>query len=120
MYPEIEVAVVHARDEKLCRLYYEKRAGYLTPSTIRRLTDIPGKSDAIQDYITMPALPFYIWGITDILQMDSLDETDSYRKCAKIHKNTINLCAILYPERISKDGENTIFYAPLEYKEYLA
>lgn len=120
MYPQVEVAVVHARDEALCRTYYEKRGPYLTETTIRRLTGIRGKNDAIQDYITMPALPYYLWGIRDIIQMDSLDETDSYRKCAKIHKKDIRLAAMMYPERISGDGENTIFYAPLEYKEYLA
>lgn len=119
MYPEVEVAVFHARDEKLCEIFYEKRAEFLTESVVRLLTGIRGKNEAIQDYITMPALPYYLWGIRDIIQMDSLDETDSYRKCAKTHKSVIHLCAILYPERISEDGENTIFYAPLEYKEYL-
>lgn len=120
MYPQVEVVAVHVRDEALCRNYYRKRAPYLTETTIRRLTGIRGKNDAVQDYITMPALPYYLWGIRDIIQMDSLDETDSYRKCAKIHKKDIRLAAMMYPERISGDGENTIFYAPLEYKEYLA
>lgn len=119
MYPQVEAAVVHARDEAMCQLFYEKRASFLTETTIRRLTGIRGKNDAIQDYITMPALPYYLWGITEIIQMDSLDETDSYRKCAKIHKGALRLYAMMYPERISEDGENTIFYAPLKYKEYL-
>lgn len=119
MYPAVETAVIHERDTGMCRIFYEKRAPFLTETTIRRLTGIQGKNDAIQDYITMPALPYYLWGITDIIQIDSLDETDSYRKCAKLHKGVLKLYGMLYPERLSGDGENTIFYAPMEYKEYL-
>lgn len=118
-YPEVEVAVVHGRDEALCQTYYKQREPFLTPTVIRRLTAVRGKTDAVLDYITMPALPYYLWGIRDIIQMDSLDETDSYRKCCRIHKGHLNLYAMMYPERLSGDGENTIFYAPLKYKEYL-
>lgn len=120
MYPCVHVAVIHERDEKLCSLFYEKRKKYLTETTVRRLTDNRIRRNSIQDYITMPALPYYLWEITDIIQMDSLDEADSYRKCAKIHKNRIKLYGMLYPERISKDGVHTIFFAPLEYKEYIS
>ncbi len=118
-YPEVEVAVVHGRDEAFCQTYYKQREPFLTPTVIRRLTAVRGKTDAVLDYITMPALPYYLWGIRDIIQMDSLDETDSYRKCCRIHKGHLNLYAMMYPERLSGDGENTIFYAPLKYKEYL-
>lgn len=118
-YPEVEAVVVHGRDQALCRVFYEEREKYLTPTLIRRLTAVRGKTDAVLDYITMPALPYYLWGIRDVIQMDSLDETDSYRKCCKIHKGCLNLYAMMYPERLSGDGENTIFYAPLAYKEYL-
>lgn len=118
-YPQVEVVVVHERSTELCRIFYGERDKYLTPTLIRRLTAVRGKTEAVLDYITMPALPFYLWGIRDVIQMDSLDETDSYRKCCKIHKGVLNLYAMMYPERLSGDRENTIFYAPLEYKEYL-
>ena len=118
-YPEVEVAVVHGRDAQMCQTFYRQREPFLTPTVIRRLTAVRGKTDAVLDYITMPALPYYLWGIKDIIQMDSLDETDSYRKCCRIHKGHLNLYAMMYPERLSGDGENTIFYAPLKYKEYL-
>ena len=118
-YPDVEYVAVHQREEALCRLYYEKRQSYLTDSMVKRLTSVRGKTGAVLDYITMPALPYYIWGIRDVIQIDCLDEADSYRKCAKLHKRDMNLYALMYPERISADGENTIFYAPLEYKEYL-
>ena len=118
-YPDVVFAVIHGRDEELLTRYYEGRQPFLTPKMVKNLTAVRGKTDAVLDYITMPALPYYIWGIKDIIQMDCLDETDSYRKCVKMHKGSLNIYAMLYPERISGDKENTIFYAPLEYKEYL-
>lgn len=118
-YPEVVYAVIHERDPEMMRLYYENRKPFLTPSIVKKLTAVRGKTDAVLDYITMPALPYYIWGIQDIIQMDCLDETDSYRKAIKIHKGKVRIYAMLYPERISGDGENTIFYAPIQYKEYL-
>lgn len=118
-YPQVEAMVVHERSTELCRIFYEEREKYLTPALIRRLTAVRGKTEAVLDYITMPALPYYLWGIRDVIQMDSLDETDSYRKCCKIHKGILNLYAMMYPERLSGDRAHTIFYAPLAYKEYL-
>lgn len=118
-YPQVQVAVVHERDAALCRKFYQGREPFLGKRLVRHLSDIPGKADSILDYITMPALPYYLWGITDIIQMDSLDETDSYRKSCQLHKGKVKLYAMLYPERLSKDGKHTIFYAPLPYKEYL-
>ena len=67
----------------------------------------------------MPALPFYLLGIKDILEIDSVDETDSYRKCARAHKGIFNLSCILYPEKLSADGRNTVYHAEQEYKDYL-
>lgn len=117
-YPDVEYTVIHRREEELCSQYYREREKFLSEAAVRRLTRTEEKTDAVLDYITMPALPYYLWGIRDIIQIDSLDEADSYRKCAKIHKNAIRLCALLYPEHISRDGIHTVFYAPLEYKEY--
>lgn len=119
-YPEIEIAVLHERDKELLEKYYKGREKFLTSeSLIRKVTRVRGKTGAVLDYITMPALPYYIWGIRDILEIDSLDETDSYRKCVKLHKNEVTFYALMYPERISSDGQNTIYYAEREYKEYL-
>lgn len=119
-YPQVEYQVLHARNEKLCRLFYEKRAPYIQNSSyIQKITNVSGKKDAVIDYITMLALPFYIYGTRTVVQLDSVDETDSGRKCNKIHKKDLDLTQILYPEYLSRDGKNTIYYAPAEYKDYL-
>ena len=66
----------------------------------------------------MPALPYYVFGSKYILEVNSMDETDSYRKCRKAHKNEVVMGCILFPELLSGDGENTIYCTTLEYKEY--
>lgn len=119
-YPDIEVQVLHERNEKLVQLFYEKREEFFSKSgLIRSLTAKREKTDAIFDYISMLALPYYIWKTPYVIQIDNLDETDSYRKCRKVHKNAFSLSAVLYPERLSQDGINTIFNTTAAYKEYL-
>lgn len=119
-YPEVEVQVLHERNEELCSIFHEEREKYFRKSgLIHRMTARRQKTDAIFDYISMLALPYYIWGTPQVIQIDNLDETDSYRKCRKVHKDAFSLSAVLYPERLSADGKETIFNAALEYKEYL-
>ena len=119
-YPGVEYLVIHERDTVNLEKYYEKREPYYQKHALMRtITGIPQKTESIKDYISMPAMPFFIDGITDVLQCDSLDETDSYRKCRKAVKGAVNLACMLYPEKISRDGENTIFHADKEYKEYI-
>lgn len=119
-YPEVEVQVLHERNQELVDLFYEKREAFFCKSgLIRRLTAKRAKTDAIFDYISMLALPYYIWETPCVIQVDNLDETDSYRKCRKVHKNAFALASVLYPEKLSRDGVNTIFNAPVEYKDYI-
>lgn len=119
-YPGVEYLVIHERDTKGLEKYYKNREPYYQKHALMRtITGIPQKTESIKDYISMPAMPFFIDGITDVLQCDSLDETDSYRKCRKAVKGAVNIACMLYPEKISGDGENTIFHADKEYKEYI-
>ena len=119
-YPEVPYVIVHERDQKICEQFYEGRKPYIERNKILRLiTNMPNRRESVKDYISMPALPYYLLGIRDILEIDSVDETDSFRKCARAHKGVINLSCILYPERLSRDGRNTIYQTKREYKEYL-
>lgn len=120
VYKTVPYTIVHGRDSRLCGQYYTNRTPYIEQKRILRgITKIPQKLEAIKDYISMPALPYYLFGITDILEIDCIDETDSYRKCQKAHKGVLNLSCMLYPERLSKDGINTIFAAEEPYKQYI-
>lgn len=119
-YPEVTCIVVHGREQELCDRFYAGREPYIEKNKIlRMITNMPNRKESVKDYVSMPALPYYLLGIKDILEIDSVDETDSFRKCAKAHKGVINLSCILYPERLSRDGKNTIYQADRKYKEYL-
>lgn len=118
-YPDVEVRVLHERDTKACEIFHTGREAFFQNSgLIHRMTAKREKKDAVFDYISMLALPYYFWGTPQVIQIDNLDETDSYRKCRKVHKDAFSLSAILYPEKLCANGEQTIFNAPLEFKEY--
>lgn len=119
LYQSVRCEVVHARDKQLCEKYYEARSPYMERNkVIRNLTAIPEKLESVKDYVSMPALPFYLFGINNVIEVDSMDETDSFRKCRKSHKGALNLSCILFPELLSTDMVHTIFDAPWDRKEY--
>ncbi len=113
------LAVVHKRAPELVTLFETARRPYIERNKVlRHLTARPAKLEPIKDYISMPALPLYIFGSRAILEVNSMDETDSYRKCRKAHKDAVDLGCIMFPELLSGDGENTYYCAPLAYKDY--
>lgn len=119
-YPQTEYTVVHHRDREICRVFEQRREKYIKESAyMRKITSRDQKKEAIVDYITMLALPYYIYGTSYVVQVDSVDETDSGRKCNKIHGKDMELIQILYPEYLSSDGKHTIYNTSLEYKDYL-
>jgi len=119
-YPDVECQVLHSRNPRLCDLFYDKRQQYVHKlSRQGRVTESKGRTDAIIDYITMLALPYYVYGTRNVLQIDSVDEADSMRKCMKIHHPEVTFHSILFPEYLSEDGVHAIFYAPLQFKEYV-
>lgn len=119
LYKEVRCEVIHGRDARLCKKYYEARIPYIERNkVVKSLTGIPQKVEAIKDYVSMPALPYYLFGIDNVIEVDSMDETDSFRKCRKAHKGTVTLSCILLPELLSKDKAHTIFDAPWTGKEY--
>ena len=112
-------SLVHGRDENIIKTFVERRTPFIERNKVlRSLTNNPAKLESIKDYISMPALPYYIYGSKYILEVNSMDETDSYRKCRKAHKSEISLSCILFPELLSSDGEHTLYCTQLEYKDY--
>lgn len=119
IYKEVHCEVVHERNKKLIEKYYREREPYMEKrKVLRNLTGIPEKLESVKDYVSMPALPYYLYGIDTIIEVDSMDETDSFRKCRKAHKGSLNLACILLPEFLSRDKKHTIFDAPRSWKEY--
>lgn len=118
-YRPRRLAVVHNRDTELVRAFEEARRPYIERNKVLRyLTANAAKLEPIKDYISMPALPLYLFGTRSILEINSMDETDSYRKCRRAHKGAAYFGCVLFPEMLSADGENTLYCAPVQYKEY--
>ncbi|MDR1247211.1 MAG: hypothetical protein LBK57_09320 [Clostridiales Family XIII bacterium] len=109
------VEVLHERNEYLMRLFYEKRRPFEDSKVIRTRQD---KLASVLDYVTMPAMPYYLWGTGEIIEFNSLLESESIIKCGRIHKSAFNLYPIMFPHRVSKDGERTSYFASREYKRY--
>jgi hypothetical protein len=114
-YRPKSVEVLHERNESLMELFYEKRRPFENSKVIRTRLD---KLASVLDYVTMPALPYYLWGTGDIIEFNSLLESESIIKCGRIHKSAFNLHPILFPHRVSRDGERTSYFASREYKRY--
>ena len=99
------------------RRYYERFLSFSQGlSPITRDADM---LESVTDYIFYPALPFYLWGIENIIQVDSLNETDSLRKCANAHGSALAIFGVLYPEMLDKSASRAMSMAPVESKEYL-
>ena len=41
------------------------------------------KTESVKDYISMPALPYYLFDIKNVLEVNSMDETDAFHKCKR-------------------------------------
>ena len=118
-YPSVNYRVLHDRDEEFCQFFYRMRAPYIERGRVlHSLTAIPEKVEPIKDYISMQGLPYYLDGITEIIEVDSMDETDSYRKSKKAHKGLFNLDCILFPELLCANGKTTIYNALPKDKGY--
>ncbi|MDR1193204.1 MAG: hypothetical protein LBK98_03405 [Peptococcaceae bacterium] len=110
-----ELAVLHERDQGLLDLFYEKRHPFEDSKVVRARED---KLASVLDYVTMPAMPYYLWGIGNILEFNSLLEAESLIKCGRLHKSAFQLHALLFPHRVSRDGEHTAYFAGQPYKDY--
>lgn len=114
-----DFACVNMETPNLLNIWYEKRAPYIEKvKFLKNLTNNTESLESIKDYVTMPALPFYLFGSQYILEVNVFIEIDSYRKCKKQHKNVFKTGCILIPELLSKNNVDIVYYAPLEFKNY--
>lgn len=119
-YEVDDYVIFHGREEKLLDIFYEKRVPFCTDKYANRfLTSRHGLRDALLDYICMPALPYYLFGIREIVEVNRIDENYSIQKCKKIHHTAINLNELLFPEKMCKNGKTSSFFAKMEDKEFL-
>lgn len=110
---------IHGGDSEKLQTWYEKRAPFIERSRVlHSLKRKPERLESNKDYISMPALPYYLTNTNHILEVNSVYETDPYRKCKNAHRNDLQMGCILFPYLLSGDGVHTIYHAPLQWKEY--
>ena len=118
-YQPRRLAVFHGRDPELVQVFEEARRPFIErKKVLRSLTARPAMLEPIKDYISLPALPLYLFGSRTILEVNSTIEADSYRKCRMAHRSAADFGCILFPEMLSADGEHTFYYAQVPDKEY--
>ena len=114
-----EFACLHLGTADWLNIWYEKRARYVEKQkSLKKLTRRAEHLESVKDYVSMPALPFYLFDSKYILEVNSVEETDSYRKCKRQHKSAFKLGCILLPELLGKNNTDIVYDAPLEFKNY--
>lgn len=108
---------VHGESEKELAIWYEKRTPYIEKKRILR-TNKSEMLESIKDYISMPALPYYLWNIPNILEVNTVEETDPFHKCKQAHKGIIKMSGIFYPELLSHDNAHTFYETFHQWKAY--
>lgn len=64
-------ACVHRRDTAALEAWYSRRTPYIERGkTLHHLTRVPEKLEAVKDYFSMPALPFYLFGTENVLEVN--------------------------------------------------
>jgi hypothetical protein len=119
-----KLVVLHDGDEGTMKAFYGGRKRYYDKfvSATQGLEAITSEADRIEsvtDYIFYPALPFYLWGIENVIQVDSLNEADSLRKCVSAHGRSVSIFGILYPEMLDKSASRVMSMADVNDKEYV-
>ena len=110
---------VHSENQEALKIWYEKRIPYIEQGKMRHhLTRLPGKLESIKDYISTPALPFYLFDSKFVLEVDSMTEADSYRKCRKAHKKAFCMASIMLPELLSGDNTNPFYDTTIKWKAF--
>lgn len=124
------LVVLHEEDEGAAKAFYDGRKRYYDKfisvnqgsglkNTKNQITSEPDRIESVTDYIFYPALPFYLWGVENIIQVDSLGEADSLRKCSSAHGRALSIFGILYPEMLDKSASRAMSMADIGDKEYM-
>lgn len=120
VYPVRELAVFHKRNRELLERFEQARVSYLDAYAQKHLTsNRDGRVEAIKDYVCMPALPYYLWGTRDVIEVNRLEEYPSIEKCKRIHNGRFHLHSMLFPQQMSENGKTSVFYAKKNYKKYV-
>lgn len=99
-YKNVDFTIFHYGEQDLCQKFYEKRKK-LNKSDMSHISKYSELCDTILDYIFMPSLPYFLYDVKNIIEINRVEEWLSVFKCKKIYKKNLNLTA-LFPLRFSQ------------------
>jgi hypothetical protein len=108
--------VLHSRNDELMEAFYRKRLE--VASSAGNITDIRFKEEAIIDYICMPATPNFIWGTTNILEVNNVMELESLKSSIVLFPN-INFGALIFPYLPDTHNYSSMYHGKSEDKVFL-
>lgn len=118
-YGNTDYVVLHKRAEEIHDCFARNRDHYMRKDVIGKITGRDGREAAIRDYICMPAMPYYLWGLEELIEVNRLEEYPSVEKCRRVHRGRIHLNSLLYPQKVCANGRTSGFYADRGSKKYV-
>jgi len=86
--------VLHSRNTNLIKVFRQKTSE--VAFSARKITDIQIKKEAIIDFSCLPAVPNFINGATNILEINNITELESLKATIKLFPE-INFSALAFP-----------------------
>lgn len=106
----------HSRNRKLLDIFYKNRVH--VAYSLNNVTNHMIKKDAIIDYVCLPALPYFLWGANNILEINNLMEFESLKKTIITFPES-NFAALSFPEIPDIVNESSMYYSKIENKIFL-
>lgn len=116
-YPVPRLEILHERNREVYETFLRERERYCAIGDVT--TNRPDRRESILDYICFPAAPHYLLGVGHVLEINSTDEADPVRKCAKFHRGHLHLHQLMLPEPLSQDKSTSVFNARQKNKGYV-
>jgi len=108
--------VLHSKNEPVMRCFLQAKNGM--SERPRRLTRSQNKRDAVLDYICMPALPHYVWGATNILEINNVAEFESLKGTAECFPR-VSLSALMFPFVPNLSGSDSMYHSKNDEKLFI-
>ena len=111
-----KLEVLHSRNTKLIEVFYQKRSE--VASSVGNITDIQVKKEAIIDYICLPAVPNFIWGTNNILEVNNIMELESLKAAMKFFPK-IYFSALVFPYIPDVHNHSSMYHGKSRDKVFL-
>lgn len=111
-----EIEVLHSRNERVMKLFYKHRQEIA--EHVGKITNIQIKKEAIIDYNCMPAVPNFLWGATNILEVSDIMEIENLKSSIRLFPE-ISFGALAFPYIPDIKNASSMYHGKSENKIYI-